>query len=159
METGRRIFAEKMQEDNAWESSTQDLRVRYESSEANAYAEALIAQGLRKLIDNLQQSETAHDERFAKTEQSQDESLSKAERRPNAMRDTHLEYQTHARAEIAQLRPYAEEWDEHQRAWLESRESLAYERVRAEINANDLAEVNEELENERRSRKEEGRLF
>ena len=109
MEIGRRIHAEKMQEDNVWKGSTQDLRVRYESSEANVYAEALMVQGQRKLIDNLQQSEIAHAERFAKTEQSQDESLSNAERRLNAMRNTHLEYQANARAEIAQLRPYAGE--------------------------------------------------
>ena len=75
------------------------------------------------------------------------------------MRNTHLEYQTHVRAEIAQLRPYVGEWDAHQRAWFESREILAYERVRAEINAGDLAEANEELENGRQNREQRERLF
>ena len=58
METGRRIYAKETHENNAWKSSTQDIRVRYETSEANAYAEALMVQGQRRLIDNMQQSET-----------------------------------------------------------------------------------------------------
>ena len=93
LEAGRELVAEKTEADAAWSSMTTDLRSRIEKCEVHEYTETRIVRDQRRLIEQMRHSESAHAERFQRTESSQDESLVSAERRLVAMRNAHLESQ------------------------------------------------------------------
>ena len=86
-----------------------------------------MAEAQRQMLQQLQLDEASHANQLRVTEAQQEATYENVQRRLDVMRNTHHLYQEKTEQELAQLRPYADEWSNYSLFRQLQKEGLVYE--------------------------------